>query len=332
MTKAVRIIACAALTVLIHIPVGATVIKVGSLAPEGSPWDTALKKMAAEWKALSEGTIELKIYPGGIVGNEPDMIRKMRIGQLQAAAFTGMGMSYIAPEVFALSLPFLVRDDDELDYLMDKTAVRFAKLIEDKGFVVVVWSKAGWVNFFSKKPVVYPADLRQQKIAVAESEPEMLQSWRVMGYQAVPLAMTDMTTALQNNMVEAFYSPPILAASFQWFGIAKHMCNLKIAPMIGGLVVTKKTWNAIPASLRPRLVASAKKIVAGMYGDILTLERNAIATMQKHGLQIHEVPPDAAAQWRKEALKGYDVYVGRTFSRELLKELYGYLREYREKK
>jgi len=173
MTKAVRIIACAALTVLIHIPVGATVIKVGSLAPEGSPWDTALKKMAAEWKALSEGTIELKIYPGGIVGNEPDMIRKMRIGQLQAAAFTGMGMSYIAPEVFALSLPFLVRDDDELDYLMDKTAVRFAKLIEDKGFVVVVWSKAGWVNFFSKKPVVYPADLRQQKIAVAESEPEM---------------------------------------------------------------------------------------------------------------------------------------------------------------
>ena len=86
-------------------PLSALTIKVGSIAPSGSPWDKALKKIAAEWKTISGGTIEMKIYPGGIVGTETDMIRKMRIGQIQAAIFTDMGMSYISPEVFSMGPP-----------------------------------------------------------------------------------------------------------------------------------------------------------------------------------------------------------------------------------
>ncbi|MBN2077944.1 MAG: TRAP transporter substrate-binding protein DctP [Spirochaetes bacterium] len=331
MSRWAGIIMCVIMASTAAVPARAVTVKLGSIAPDGSPWDIALKRIAAEWRSISGGAVDIKIYPGGIVGNEPDMIRKMRIGQLQAAIFTGMGMSYITPEVFSLSLPYLVRNDDELDYLMKKTGPRFARLIEAKGFVVVVWSKAGWVNFFSKKPVIYPKDLKSQKLAVAEGDAEILQSWRVMGYSAVPLATNDLMTSLQNGMVEAFYSPPLVAASFQWFGIAKHMCGLKIAPMIGGLVISKKTWDAIPAATRQKLVASAKRIVDEMYAETQALERRAIVTMRKHGLQIHEVPPDAVGLWRKEARRGYDAYVGKTFSRELLRQLQDYLREYRKK-
>ena len=314
------------------VPLYPLTIKVGSIAPDGSPWDRALKQIASEWKAISGGTIEMKIYPGGIVGNEPDMIRKIRIGQLQAAIFTGMGMSYISPEVFSLSLPFLVLNDNELDYLMKKATPGFEKLIEKKGFVVVVWMKAGWVNFFSVKPVVYPRDLKPMKLSVAENDAELLQAWRVNGYNAIPLSTNDLMTALQNGMVEAFYAPPLVAASFQWFGIAQHMCGIRIAPLIGGFTLSKKTWEEIPPSLRPKLVKSAKQIVDNLYLETITLEKSAIETMKKHGLKIHEVPPDAAKLWLKEASNAYDVYVGKTFSREFLEKLKGYLKEYREKK
>jgi TRAP-type C4-dicarboxylate transport system substrate-binding protein len=307
-------------------------IKVGSIAPDGSPWDRALKNIAADWKTISGGAIEMKIYPGGIVGNEPDMIRKIRIGQLQAATFTGMGMSYISPEVFSLSLPFLVLNDDELDYLMKKTTPGFEKLIEKKGFVVVVWSKAGWVNFFSVKPVVYPRDLKPLKLSVAENDAELLQAWRVMGYNAIPLATNDLMTALQNGMVEAFYAPPLVAASFQWFGIAQNMCGIRIAPLIGGFTVSIKTWNEIPPAMRPKLVKAAKQIVDNLYVEASALEKNAIETMKKHGLKIHDVPPEATKLWLKEASKGYHAYAGKTFSREFLEKLQGYLKEYREKK
>ncbi len=327
-TKAIlSIVIAAALTT----PLFALTIKVGSIAPGGSPWDTALKKIAAEWKTISGGSIVMKIYPGGIVGNEPDMIRKMRIGQLQAAIFTGMGMSYIAPEVFSLSLAFLVRNDDELDYLMKKTTPQFNRLIEKKGFVTLVWSKAGWVNFFSTKPVIYPRDLKPLKLSVAEGDAEILQSWRVMGYNAIPLSTNDLMTSLQNGMIEAFYAPPLVTASFQWFGIAKHMCGIRIAPMIGGLVVSQKTWNEVPADMRPKLIKAAQKIVDNLFIETNALEKKAIDTMLKHGLKIHDVPPEAARLWQKEGIKGYDVYVGKTFSKKLLEQLQGYLKEYRNK-
>ncbi len=315
----------------ISMPVFSLTIKVGSIAPTGSPWDKALKKIAAEWKTISGGTIDMKIYPGGIVGNEPDMIRKMRIGQLQAAIFTGMGMSYISPEVFSLSLAFLVRNDEELDFLMKKTKPHFNRLMEKKGFVALVWSKAGWVNFFSTKPVIYPRDLKPLKLSVAEGDAEILQSWRVMGYNAIPLSTNDLMTSLQNGMIEAFYAPPLVTASFQWFGIARHMCAIRIAPMIGGLVITQKTWEQVPAEIRPKLVNSAQKIVDNLYIETNALEKKAIDTMLKHGLKIHDVPPEATKLWQKEGLKGYDTYVGKTFSKDLLKQLQDYVKEYRNK-
>lgn len=313
-------------------PLHALTIKVGSVAPDGSPWDKALKKIAADWKQISGGQIEMKIYPGGIVGNEPDMIRKMNIGQLQAAIFTGMGMSYITPEAFSISLPFLIRNDAELDYVMKKMTPYFDRLILKKGFVTITWARLGWVNFFSTKQVVYPRDLKKLKLSVAEGDAEMLQAWRSMGYNAIPLSTSDLMTALQNGMIEAYYAPPLVSASFQWFGIAKHMCGVRIAPMLGGLVVSKKTWDQVPVSIRPRLMAAAAKTVGALYNDTKTLEASAIATMKKHGLVIHDVPADGDRLWEKEAVKGYDAYVGKTFSRELLVKIQGYLREFRNKK
>ena len=187
-------------------------------------------------------------------------------------------------------------------------------------------------QFFFRKACHVPPRPEALKLAVAENDAELLQAWRVNGYNAIPLSTNDLMAALQNGMVEAFYAPPLVAASFQWFGIAQHMCGIRIAPLIGGFTISRKTWDEIPPSMRPKLIKSAKQIVDNLHLETIALEKNAIETMKKHGLIIHEVPPDAVKLWLKEASNGYHVYVGKTFSKEFLDKLQGYLKEYREKK
>ncbi|MCP4135429.1 MAG: ABC transporter substrate-binding protein [bacterium] len=309
----------------------ALTIRIGSIAPDGSPWDIALKKMGKEWKRISGGKIKVKIYPGGIVGSEPDMIRKIRIGQLQGAIFTGVGMSKISPQIISLSLPLLVHSDKELDYLLKKNAPTFEGLIEKKGFKVLTWSKAGWVHFFSNKKVVYPKDLKKLKLSVGVGDAKMLQAWRAIGFQAVPLSTKDVMTGLQSGMVDAFYAPPLVAAAFQWFGLAKNMCKIKVAPVIGGVVISKKTWRKIPNDIKPQLLASARKISKGLYRKSIKLEKRAMRTMKKHGLKVRHVPRKARRKWQKEAAKCYNVFVGKTFSRKLFLKLKKDLREYRRR-
>lgn len=310
----------------------ALTIKVGSIAPDGSPWDMALKKMTTEWTRISNGQLQFKIYPGGIVGSENDMVRKMRIGQIQAAVFTGIGMGYIAPEVIALNLPFLVENDDELDYLMARITPYFDELIEKKGFHVAGWAKSGWVHFFSTKKALTPDEMKPLALGTSEGDPDMLQAWRAIGFNAVALSTNETMTALQSGMIEAYYSTPLASAAFQWFALAQHMSDFKVAPLLGGFVLDKKTWDKIPDDIKPELKKTASKIFKEMYIDILKLEDDAIAVMKKNGLQIHHMPKDVVEQWHEVSVKGYNIYIGKTFPRSLYTRLQNIINEYRSKK
>src|SRR5262245_55592604 len=175
--------ACVAVAALIGAPqhAAAEVIKLGTLAPEGSPWYDALRDIGAAWKTESEGRIDLIIYPGGVAGDEPDMIRKMRIGQLQAAALTGAGLHMIVPDVLALQMPMMLRSYAELDAVREHVGPQLERLLEAQGFKVLNWGDAGWVRFFTKKPVVSPEDLKSQKLFVWEGDPVEFEAWKACG-------------------------------------------------------------------------------------------------------------------------------------------------------
>ena len=156
------------LTVLIFciclsIPASALTIKLGSLAPEASPWGKALKKLAAEWNSISRGRVNVKIFPGGIAGGEFDMIRKIRINQLQAAAITGIGLGTISTDIVIVQLPFLVKDDDELNYVLEKMRPTFDKIIEEKGFKLLEYTMAGWRTWQR-----IPEEIKPELLAAAE--------------------------------------------------------------------------------------------------------------------------------------------------------------------
>lgn len=309
--------AIAILSMLIALPVSAQTIKLGTLAPEGSVWHTALRDMAEAWTEESGGKVRVRIYPGGVAGDDSDMVRKMRVGQLQAAALTGEGLAGIAAEMRVFQTPMLLRNDAELDHVRDVIGPDLEALIEAKGFKVLYWSDVGWVYLYATEPVVRPADLKRLRIWTWSGDAAWADALRQVGYQPVPLPATEIHTGLQSGLFDAFTTTPVAALSFQWFGQAPHMTSMRWAPLTAAMVISTKTWNRIPANLRPGLLKRSQEAALSAQTSVRNFEKEAVETMKGFGLQIHEVPADARIEWERDAEAGYPALMGASIPEEI---------------
>lgn len=305
-------------------------IKMGTIAPSNTPWDTALRTIGADWSSISDGNVTVRLYPGAIAGDEGDMIRKMRIGQLQAAALSGEGLKEIVPDVIVLDLPFLFDSADEFRWVLDQVTPEFRRRFEEKGFVLLGWSIAGWIKFFSREPVVYPSDLMSQKLALSETnDSAVVQGWKQAGFQVVPINISDIMTALSSGMIDALYTEPLAAAAYQWFGIAKYMCNLKIAPLIGGIVVSERAWRQIPNRYKEQFIASTEHAEGSILQNMTSLDDRAMSVMEQNGLVVEKVPPAGVAQWRSTLTGGFDSLSGQAYSTKVYHQILSLVQEYR---
>jgi TRAP-type C4-dicarboxylate transport system substrate-binding protein len=319
----------AAFLLLPLVQVMAITIKVASLVPEGSPWHRALLKIASEWQKISNGDVRLKIYPGGVAGDETDAIRKMRINQIQAAMVTGKGLAYIHPDFYVYQLPFVALDDEELDYLFFHLRPNLEQLLEQKGFTLLGVSKSGWLHFFSATKATTPDQMRRLKMFTLEGHPSIDQAMKKMGFQIVPLKANDVFTAMQSGMVEAFAAAPLVAASMQWFALAPHMDSFNWSPLTGGFIITNRAWNMIPEELHPRLLQTIEEVMEELYIESLAVEKQALDIMKDNGLIVHRVPEDIVEQWRALVAQGFGMLVGETISREIYEQAVDILEEYR---
>ena len=305
-----RIALVAALTLCCAVSASALTIKLGSIAPANTPWDLALRGLAADWARISDGDIEVKIFPGGIAGNEQDMIRKMRIGQLQAAAMTAISFNDVYPGVLAIATPMLIRTDEEMRAVLEEITPFLDAQLEQRGFVPLMWAPIGWVKIFAREPVRTADDLRSQRTWVGAASPGVLRAWQQAGFHPVALPTSEVATALQSGMIDAFMSSPSGAASFQWFGLAPHMTDLRFTPLFGALLISKRTWQRVPADLRPRLrraaSATAQRVSEGAY----ELDDLAVHIMTAHGLQVHDASDALEQEFQEIVARHFQGLIG----------------------
>ena len=278
------------------------VIKMATLAPEGSSWYEVLRDMGEEWKKVSGGQVTLRIYPGGVAGDEDAMIRKMKIGQIQAGAISGMGLAYLEKSFFALHIPMMYDSDEEFDYVRSRYASVLEKKLEEKGFVVLNWGDAGWIHFFTTSPVTTPDEIKKLKLFLSTSggDPTLLEIYKEVGFRPVTLSINDVLPGLQTGMLNGYNATPLVSLAFQWFGLAPNMIDLRWAPLTGATVVEKKAWEKIPADMRGKLIEASRGAIEGrLHGEVRRLNEEAINVMLKNGMKIHKTTPEIQAQWRK---------------------------------
>ncbi len=278
---------------------GTTVVKMATLAPEGSSWYKVLFEMGEEWKRVSGGTVTLRIYPGGVVGDEDAMLRKMRVGQLQAAAVTGLGLANIDKAFYALHVPMMYASDEEFDYVRDRVAPVLERRLEEKGLIVLTWGDAGWVRFFAKKPFSRPAEVKAMKLFVGAGDTNLVQLYKEAGFQPVSLSTVDILPGLQTGLINSFSTTPLAALAFQWFALAPNMAEFKWSPLTGATIIDRKVWLRIPADVRAKLLAASQSVGQKLRGEIRRLNDEAVKVMVKNGLNVIRVSPAVVAEWSK---------------------------------
>ncbi|MEI6875034.1 MAG: TRAP transporter substrate-binding protein DctP [Spirochaetota bacterium] len=317
------------LIAIVSAPIGALTLKIASIAPQATPWGAALDKMAVDLARISGGELEIKVFHGGIAGDESDILRKLKIGQLQGAVFTNLGLNMISPEALTLSVPLLITGEDELDYILAKDRDFMQKKLEDKGFVVLAWSKAGWVHFFSKKPVSSPEDLKKMKMATTPSDLSLAQAFKTLGYNLIPVPLSEILVALSSGMVEASYQSPLIAGATQLFGIAKNMTDFSISPFVGAIVLSQHAWSRMSPDTRTKVQDYARSIEKGLNADIIKLEGDAIKAMQGYGLVINKTTPQQLEAWKKDFDASLPATIGTSFDKDFYEMVSAQLAEFR---
>lgn len=277
------------------------VVKLATLVPEGSVWDKALRDMGAEWSSSTQGRVSLRVYPGGVAGDEPDVVRKMRIGQLQAAAITTAGLASIDPSFNVFNVPMFFTSYPELYATLAKLEPVLKQRLDAKGFVLLSWGHGGWVYFFTKHPVANLEGLRKSKMFIWAGDDQMVNVWKQKGFNPVPLAATDIMTGLQTGMIDAYPTTPLLGLTLQWYRSTPNMVGMGMAPLVGGLVMSKAAWNKLPAADRAKVQAACDKMERRLEVEVPRQDTTAVAEMQKRGLKVNAVGMANAAEFKKVA-------------------------------
>lgn len=289
---------------------GKVKVKLGTLAPDGSAWHNLLKELGNRWKAESNGDVELKIFAGGVAGNEGDMVRKMRIGQLQAAAITVIGLHDIDAAPQAVGMPGLCTNEAELAYVMERMAPKLEAKLEAKGFVVLAWGDTGWAQFFFKEPVRTPAEAKGKKLFTWSGDPSSAEGWKLAGFQPVVISSTDMMPSLTTGMLDGYATSPIMSFSARWYEQAKHMPDARWGRLLAATVISKDTWDKIDPAYRETLRATAREIGAKINVEVEKMQVDAIASMKKNGLTVYELTPAQREEWNKLAEQSWPALRG----------------------
>jgi TRAP-type C4-dicarboxylate transport system substrate-binding protein len=282
-------------------------LKLGTLAPQGSTWHDLLREMAQKWEQASGGKVKLRIYAGGAQGSEGDMVRKMGIGQLQAAAITNVGMHDVIPEPQALSVPFLFQSEAQMECAFEKVRPRIEQALEKRGLVALQWSRIGAIHLFCDSPFKTPAEVSRAKIWAWEGDPKSVEAFRAAGLQPVVLSANDMYPSLQTGMIDCVPNVPLYVLTARLFEKANHMVDVSWAYMVGATIVRKDAWEKIPADVRPKLLEIAQSLGRKVDDEVRRLNSDAVTAMQKQGLQVVKVDP---GPWRQAMEKSWTVVRG----------------------
>ena len=306
------------------------VVKFASVAPKGTTWDLSIRDIDEKWRAASGGTVRMRVF-AGTLGDESDIMRRMRIGQIDAALVTTAALSSIDPDLNAMNIPMAFASDKELDYVWRRMMPRWEARLRDKGYIVLNWGTAGWVRFFTKAPVERIDDLRALKLFIwTTGEATKIEKlWKRMGFQPVPLSSVDILPGLQTGMISAFQSPPLMALGNQWFPFTGWMSDLKWGPLIGATIVRAETWNRISPETRAVLEAIIRDKGVEMIAVVRRMEREAVAAMVKYGLEVVTVPPEALEEWRREVERLYPMIRGTMIPAALFDEVLRHRDDYR---
>lgn len=310
-----------------------TTVKFATLAPDGSTWMKAMKQFAVETSSRTAGRVTFRIYSGGVSGDEKDVVRKIRLGQLQAGGFTGVGLGEIAPEARLLDTPFLFKNSGEIDHVYRTFDADFRKIFENRGYILLGWAEVGSVNIFTNLPVTRPEDLRKVKIWLWEGDPIAEAMFSALKVKPIPLSVMDVMTSLQTGMLNGVYGSPLSVIALQWFTRMKYVFSLPITNASGAAVISKKTFYTLSKEDQKTLLELGDRHFRALTLQSRRDNEQSVGILKAKKLVFTDpAGPAVVAEFEKAGDEARRSLIGKLYSAELLDKVESALKAFRANK
>lgn len=308
------------------------ILKLATLAPEGSPWMKAFHEANRELISRTGGMVRMRAYPGGVMGDDQTVLRKMRIGQIQISGLLGTGLAEINKEVQVLATPFLFHSYEEVDHVLGRITDPLEKALEEKGYVLLGWSEIGFIYMMSKTPMSSLEAVRGAKVWVPEGDSMSQAVFQRAGVSPVPLGISDVLVALQTGLIDVIYSTPFGAIALQWFSKVRYITKVPLSYSMGAVVMTRKAFETIPQHHRRTVREIFRKALVPINAETRKDNEDALTVMVRQGIEYVELSPQELARFQKIAGEAIEGITGKIFSKAILEEVNKHLGEFRRRK
>ncbi|MYG14653.1 MAG: C4-dicarboxylate ABC transporter [Gammaproteobacteria bacterium] len=309
---------------------GAQVLKIGALSPEGSVWMDLLREGGARVAAETEGRVSFKFYPGGVMGDDKAVLRKIRIGQLHGAVVTAGALVQTYPDIALYNLPMAFRSGEEVDYVRERLDAELLAGLEAKGFVALGLAEVGFAYAMTQQPVSSVADVRMRKVWVPDNDPGSARALQAFGVAPIPLPIVDVLGGLQTGLIDCVAAPPVGAVALQWHTRVSHVLDVPLIYVYGLFALDKRRLERLAAADQ----AVVRRVMGEVVGQVNARSRRdheqASAALANQGLEWRSASDGEMAEWHRLAEQATLRLVEEEYvSAGLYHALQGHLRDFR---
>jgi len=290
-------------------------LKFATMAPEGSIWMQALDAAKEEINASTDGAVKVKIYPGGIMGAEKDVLFKIKTGQLQGGGFMGYAIGQICPDARALMFPMVFLNYEEVDQVLEMMLPTLEASARQNGYEAIAWTEVGFMYAYGVKPVNSLEELRKTKVWGPDS-PMLTELFKAGHIATIPANITDVLTSLQTGSLETVFGPPTAAVAVQWHTKVKFYNTLRLSYSIGGVFIASVAWDKLTPEQQGIVKGAFDKHCRLLTPKVRESDIEAQEYMQSQGVEAIEASPVAFADFQRIAALALEAVQGRVFSAE----------------
>jgi TRAP-type transport system periplasmic protein len=306
-------------------------LRIATLAPSGSPWMEVLDKANSEIKDKTAGRVTLKYFEGGQQGDEKDFVRKIKLGQLDGAAVTSIGLAMIDESIRVLELPMLFDSAEEVDYVADKMWPHFQEKFAKKGFKLQDRGEVGWVYFLSTNKVESIGDLKGQKLWMWGDDALVGAMFKKLALNGVPLGVPEVDASLTSGKINACYGSPVAAVALQWYSKVKFMTSMPMSFAIGATVVSLDSLKKLSAEDQKTVDSISNTYAKKLRKTIRKANDDAKSTMTRKGITVVQTPVAMVDDFTKQSKEVWTELTGKIYSKDELDQVIKFRDEYRAK-
>ena len=269
-----------------------TELKLATLAPENSSLTRIFEEMHLDVNRETGGKVGFKLFAGAVMGDEEDVLRKLRAGVIHGAALTAPALTDINPDLRAFLIPFMFNDTREVDYVLERMDKTLKRKFEEKGYVVLGWPELGFLYFMSSSPVAAIEDLKGRRVWAKANAPMSQALIDRIGVSTVAIGVPDVLMGLQTRLVDVVYNSPYYALATQWHTQVKYITDLPLTYIGGALIVNGKAFGAIPGPLQGKVREVCSRHVKRLVDRTRKDNDEAMELILKRGVQRVRPTPE----------------------------------------